>query len=280
MYVLCAFFVALAAWGILTAVGLIRLRRWARYSILVIGGVLALFGLISFLFTLLMTLVPLPVPANLDASQAHTTLTMVKVVFGVMAFGHAIVCAIGVSWLVYFNRQQVRDAFGSAIGTVEEIRRPILISVLAVLNLIGAVFCLIFIFIPLPAILFGWVLEGWGKAALYLIFAALAASVGVGLWQLKEWGRLLALALQAFGIVYSSVYLVRPSLMLRYVNEIQQRVASMQPQMPQHFQATIYRASFGFSILLYIAIIAVLTHCRKAFERPIEPAVGDSVIQE
>jgi len=280
MYVLCAFFVALAAWGIVTAVGVLRLRRWARYSILVIGGLLAFFGLVSFLGTLLMTLVPLPVPGNLDASQAQSTQTIVKVVFGVMAFVYAIVCAVGVSWLVYFNRPKVREAFAGAVGEFVESRRPILIAVLAVLNLIGAVFCLMFIFIPLPAIIFGWVLEGWGKVAIYLVFAALAGSVGVGLWQLKEWGRWLALAMQALGIVYLGVYIIRPSLMLRYVAEIQQRMTPMQPQMLPQFQATMYSAMFGFSILFNIAIIAILIYYRKTFERPIELSAVDPGSQE
>jgi sulfite exporter TauE/SafE len=129
-------------------------------------------------------------------------------------------------------------------------------------------------FIPFPAILFGWVIEGWGKVATYLVFAALTGAVGVGLWQLKEWSRLLALAMQAFGIVICGVYLVRPSLMLRYVTEIQQRMTPGQPQMPQQFQASMYSAIFGFSILLYIAIIAVLIYYRKAFERPTELSTG------
>jgi hypothetical protein len=183
---------------------------------------------------------------------------------------------VGVSWLVYFNRQKVREAFTGEPGTVVESRRPILISVIAVLNMIGAVFCLLLVFIPMPAAIFGWILDGWGKVALYLVIAALTASVGAGLWQLKEWGRLLALAMQVFGIIFYCVYLVRPSLMLRYIAEIQQRMSPMQPQLPEQFQATMYRAIFGFSILFYIAIIAVLIYYRKAFQRPIELLQNES----
>jgi len=277
MYAIGVFFIALAVWGILTAVGLIRLRRWARYSILIIGGLLAVFSFIQFLVMLLMMLVPLPLPPNVDASQIQTVHATTRIIFGVMAIFHGIVCAVGVSWLIYFNRQKVRDAFNSAAGTVVESSRPILISVLAVLNLIGAVFCLMFMFIPLPAFIFGWLLDGWGKVALYFVFAALAGSVGIGLWQLKEWGRLLALAMQAFGVVYCGVYLVRPSLMLRYVAEIQQRMTPMQPQLPQQFQTMMYSASFGFAILLYIAIIVVLIYYRKAFQSSAELSQNESV---
>jgi uncharacterized membrane protein (DUF2068 family) len=272
------FFIALAAWGITTAVGLIRLRRWARYSILVIGGLLAFFGFIQLLGTLLMMLVPLPVPANVDASQAQTVHAMTRIMFGVMALFHGIICAMGVSWLVYFNRQKVRDAFAGEPGTIVESRRPILISVLAVLNMIGTVSCLLCVFIPIPAAIFGWMLDGWGKVALYLVFAALTVSVGIGLWQLKEWGRLLALAMQAFGVVLCGVYLVHPSLMLRYSAEIQQRMYPMQPQMPQQFQTTMYSVMFGFSILLYIAIAAVLIYYRKAFQTPAEPLPNEAAL--
>jgi uncharacterized membrane protein (DUF2068 family) len=270
MYAIGVFFIALAVWGIVTAVGLIRLRRWARYSILIIGGLLAFFSLISLLVTLLMMLVPLPMPANVDASQAHTAQAVTRIMFGVMALVHTIVCAIGVSWLVYFNRRKVREVFINATGRVLESRRPILISVIAVLNLIGAGSCLLVLFLPMPALIFGWMIDGWGKVALYLVFAALTALVGVGLWQLKEWGRLLAMAMQALGLVNTAVYLVRPSLVLRYSMEIQQKLTPMQPQTPEPFQSSIYRISFSFAILLYIAIAAILIYYRKAFQSPAE----------
>jgi len=276
MYALGVFFIALAAWGIVTAVGLFRLRRWARYSVLVIGGLLAVFSFVQLLIMLLMMLVPLPVPPTVDASQMQTVQAITKVIFGVMAFVHVIVCAVGVSWLVYFNRQKVRDAFTGEPGTVVESRRPILISVIAVLNMIGAVSCLLMVFLPMPGVLFGWMFDGWGKVALCLAFAALTASVGVGLWRLKEWGRLLALAMQAFGLMNTAVYLLRPELMLRYSAEIQQRLTPMQPQLPERFQTMIYSASFGFGILLCIAIAAILIYYRKAFQHPIELLQNES----
>src|SRR5208282_3322889 len=111
MYALGAVFVALAVWGILTTVGLFRLRRWARYSILVICGCLALFGLVSCLMILLLMFVPLPMAANMDASQAQSAQSFVKIMFGAMAFFYFLVGALGVFWLVYFNLKTVREAF-------------------------------------------------------------------------------------------------------------------------------------------------------------------------
>ena len=91
MYVFSAFVAVLAIWGIATAIGLFRLRNWARYSLLVIGGCLAFFGLISMLATLVMTMVPLTPPPGastsaLDPAQAHTVQQMTKIIFLVIAF--------------------------------------------------------------------------------------------------------------------------------------------------------------------------------------------------
>jgi hypothetical protein len=40
----CVFYAILATWAILTVIGILRLRPWARYSILIIGGGLAGIG--------------------------------------------------------------------------------------------------------------------------------------------------------------------------------------------------------------------------------------------
>src|ERR1700758_3767422 len=45
------FYAALAVWAILTVIGILRLRSWARYSILIIGGGLAVIGVLGALGT-------------------------------------------------------------------------------------------------------------------------------------------------------------------------------------------------------------------------------------
>jgi hypothetical protein len=271
MYALCAFFVALAAWGILTTVGLFRLRRWARYSVLIIGGGLALIGLVSLLSTLVMLAVPPPVPASVDAYQAPLVQTMTKFIFAIVAFLYGIVSAVGISWLVYFNLKRVREVFAGAPSQAPESRCPLPISVLAVLSMIGAGSCLLTVFLPLPGAFFGWILYGWGKVALYLVFAVLSAAVGIGLWRLEEWGRRLMLGLMVVGLANSVVYLVRPALLLQYNTELYRKMNIPQPQLPAQFQTMMPIATFGFAILFTFGIAAVLVHYRDTFKRPIEP---------
>jgi hypothetical protein len=271
MYALCAFFIALAGWGIVTTVGLFRLRRWARYSVLVIGGGMALVGLVSMLSTLVRLAAPMPVPDSVDAYQAPMVQTMTQFVFGFVAFLYGIVCAVGISWLVYFNLKRVREVFAGAPGEAAESRRPFPISVIAVFSMIGAGCCVLAAIIPLPGALFGWILYGWGKVTLYLVLAGLEAAVGAGLWRLEEWGRRLTLGVIALGLANSVVYLVRPSLMLRYNEELYRTMNLSQPELPAQLQTMLPIGSFGFALLFSIAILAALIYYRGAFKPPIEP---------
>lgn len=265
LYGICAFFVALAVWGIVTAVGLFRLRRWARYSVLVIGGGLALVGLVSLLMMLAMMAVPIPAASGLDASQAHTAQAMARIVFGVIAVFYGILCAIGASWLVYFNREKTRAAFAGTLGEVVESQRPFLISVIAVLSMIGAGGCLLMVFVPIPLPIFGLIVHGWGKAALFVAIAAVEAGVGIGLWRMEEWGRLLALGWMALSAIHVGVYIVFPSLMLRNTAAMQQIMNPMQTQQTPPLDPILYDVSFGFSLLFVLAIMGVLIHYRAAF---------------
>jgi uncharacterized membrane protein (DUF2068 family) len=275
-YVLSALFVSLAAWGILTAVGLFRVRRWARYSVLIIGGCLALIGLPSMVMMLVLTAIPLPVPASVDVTHVHTAQTITRIVLGTGAAFYGFVCAVGISWLVYFNLKKVRGLFADAAGLPAHGRRPFLISTIAVLSLIGALTCILVAILPVPGGFFGWILQGWAKVAVLLAWAALLAASGVGLWRLDEWGRRLTLAVQALGLAQYVVFLVRPSLMTRYSEEVgrSMNLAHAQ-QLPPQFQAIVYNASFGLGMLVLLAIVAILHHYRTAFRRHIEPSQNE-----
>lgn len=271
-YVLSVLFVSMAAWGILTAVGLFRVRRWARYSVLIIGGCLALIGLPSMVMMVVLTAVPLPVPATVDVTHVHTAQTLTRIALGAGAAFYGLVCAVGISWLIYFNLKKVRGLFADAAGLPAHGRRPFLISTIAVLSLIGAATCLLVAILPMPGGFFGWILQGWGKVAVMLAWAALLAASGVGLWRLNELGRRLALAVQALGLTQYVVFLARPSLMTRYSDEVGRSMnLARAQQLPPQFQAIVYSASFGLGILVLLAIVAILHHYRRAFVPPAAP---------
>jgi uncharacterized membrane protein (DUF2068 family) len=273
MYCLCAFFLGLAVWGIVTAIGLSKLRGWARYSILIIGGCLAFFGFVGMAGMLVsMLTAPFLLAATGDAQ--HSSLATVQILFGSLAFMYAAVTAIGIFWLVYFNRKATRSVFpgsleaGAGLEGNSESRRPLLISIYAVLSLLGAAAFLAMVFIPFPAILFGVILTGWKRVLICLAYAAIQAAIAVGLWKLAEWARRLALGFLAFGVVMILVYLVRPSLILSN-NETAAHAMGVTPMpLPGHVQMVIYATMFGVSLLLMAAIAWMLHYYHGRFAPP------------
>src|ERR1035437_3430418 len=64
MFGMSVLFAAFAVWFILTLIGLVRLRSWARYSLLVIAGLMAAFGGISMLTSFAMPFLMPTLPAT------------------------------------------------------------------------------------------------------------------------------------------------------------------------------------------------------------------------
>lgn len=97
-----------AIWGIATAMGLFRLKAWAKISILVFSVLLAvtgIFGVLSF---------PLLQHSTIPES-AGSGFTYIK--FGIGGF-YAVLAGIGVWWFVLFTRPSVRQQFGSSAAQV------------------------------------------------------------------------------------------------------------------------------------------------------------------
>ncbi len=206
-------------------------------------------------------------PAGAVGPQGSAAL--VKAVFGLIALCYAAIAAIGIFWLVYFNRKAVRAVFAGGVEVGLEPasanRRPLLISVYAVLSLLGTALLIAMVFLPLPTMLFGVMFTGWKKVAIDLLFAAVDAAVGVGLWKMAEWARRLALAFLAVGGAMLVLYLVRPSLLIRNSEAVRQAMGITQAPVPEHLQTVMYAAIFGASLLLMAAIAYMLHYYRGHF---------------
>ena len=272
MYVLAGFFAVLAAWGIITAIGLFRMYRWARYSVLVIGGCLAVFCLPAMFFSLALLFIPLPMPATVDPSQMNTVHSFTKIIFGVVAAIYGIVGGVGVFWLVYFNLKKVRAAFADTPGEYVPGPRPLLISMIAVLDMIGVVTMAVLMFVPFGANFLIWIFQGWQKIVFALVYGALFAATAYGLWHMKEWGRQLAIALQVVGLMQYITFLVHPYVFANYNAQIQNMMKlPQQMQDPLFYNQKIINFSMTFGMLFLIAILIILHYYRGKFRAPAEP---------
>ncbi len=271
MLLTCGFFAALAIWESLTAVGLFRIRRWARDSVLVIGGAWPMFGLLSLFLTQVMRALPGAVPPSVAHPQIQNVPATIRVVIVGFPYLYPIMCAVGVSWLVYFNLAKVRELFESSPGKTGESGRPLLISAVALLSAIQALPWLMFAFLPYPGVFMGMIVHGWLKVIVNLVVTALMGAAGFGLWRLLEWGRRTALALQAFLLAQRIVYLVQPSLIPGNIKHVNRTINPAQPQPTWPLHDMMFNMSFAISVLFIVAIVVTLHHYRAAFMRPTAP---------
>jgi hypothetical protein len=185
---------AIAVWLILTLIGLVRLRSWARYSVLVIAGLMAGFGGISMLTSFAMPFLMPSLPAT--AGQPAPDPSMMRIIFFATGGFYALVTALGVALLVYFCLAKTRAVFLSNAparlgppNTSTGRERPTAITVISWIYMISAPLCLIYAFLPYPAFLFGIIFDGYAAHGIYLFFGALTFAIGYGLYRLREEAR-------------------------------------------------------------------------------------------
>jgi hypothetical protein len=190
---LCAFFV------VVVGIQVIRLRNWARISLLTIAGLMLFFGLMGIAVIFVTLFVSMP--ADPRVSQGFLA-AILAVIYGIPT-------AVSIWWLILFTRRSVAAQF-QASAALEPPRSP---SAMAVFNnpecplavrIVGwylGSFVIVIPFIPflpnsIPAPYFGHVLLGPAAIAIYIVNFALISIPGIGLLLLKRWSYPLTIASQ------------------------------------------------------------------------------------
>jgi len=249
-----AFLIALAGWGLSTGICILLRQRWARISMLVFGGFLAFgFGsgsIMSFFMT--------PPPTTPDAQA------MMPVVLRIIAVVYAIFAAIGVWWLVLFNRRGAREYFAGGSAPVEAGGRPLSISIIAGFLLLSAVCMLFAMLLRFPAMFFGALLKGWPAVAVYAGFLAVQVYSGVGLLRLRESGRIAAIAYFGFAIVHLAVIAIRGNF-AGLLAETQKEMPQWYPTGPTPMATPPMGIMMAVSAVLCVIPILFLIRRRSVF---------------
>src|SRR5271170_1083382 len=175
MFAFSAIYAALAVWAILTVIGILRLRLWARYSILIIGGGLAVFCILGVFGILLgRTMSP-----AMQAKQPGVDPHIFSIVFLFMAAINLLIAAVGIWWLIYFNLRSIRELFSNPAQLLQSsdsasifTHAPTAIKITGCLILFSAVCCLLCAFLPFPAFLLGFVIPPAATHFVYIGYAA------------------------------------------------------------------------------------------------------------
>jgi hypothetical protein len=252
---MAVFLTALAAWGIATAIAIIRRRRWARISILVFGALLAIFSALSALTTAVM---PFPTPAGGAPVLASRVRWGITALYGLLA-------AIGAWWLVLFNRKRSIEYFAG--GTpAREGARPLSVSIIAWWLLSSGVFTLVLGLFGFPAMLLGLVATAWRAKAIYVVYAAAEVYLAVGLLRLRDRARWWSIVFFAFTAVNTVVFWLLPDPNGR----MQSMMGTYRPSLRTQAGVPQYQGSWAVASIASVALCSglpvwFLTRRRQAF---------------
>ena len=126
----------------------------ARKSILIFAALLTFMSAGGMLTILVI---------QLPATPQSDVMPMIRL--GMAAF-YVVLAAIGVWWLVLFNRSRTKEYFAGQVVPASERARPLSVSVIAWLLLISGALTASSAIFRLPAIMFGIVLTGWATLPL------------------------------------------------------------------------------------------------------------------
>ncbi len=190
-----------ALWGVLTAVGLFRMRRWARISILVIGTLLVIICSFSLVMLIAVTrLIP-------EFESARGT----GMVMGIMGTIYLIPIAFGIWWLIYFNRAAVKAAFLQGFVPNEGPCRPLSIAVIAWHLVVFGIILLPLVLTNGPAYVLWIGLRGWAAKLSIVVFCGVELAIGIGLLKLKPWSHTAAIYFCIYAMVQSAVFALLPN---------------------------------------------------------------------
>jgi uncharacterized membrane protein (DUF2068 family) len=263
-----------AAWGIASGVGLLNLREWARISALVFSALLLI---ISVPGALLFLFVNLPLPANSpNPEMAQHVLSITR--FALAGF-YAVMALLGAAWLYYFTREPVKKQFvpNGAMIALDRITsaaapgaysrgRPLSITIIAGFMGFGVFSLPMFLVLHLPIMFLGFFFVDSQALLIILGYCAIQAAIAYGLWEMKAWGRNLAIYYFNFAIFNAVISVILPGAQARY----EEAMRVMQTAMGT--PASPVPIPIWFTLIFVLPVIGIqlafLIASRKAFESP------------
>jgi hypothetical protein len=268
--------VLLGVWGIASGVGLLDLREWSRISMMVFSALLlaiAVPGLLMLLF------VKLPMPANSPDPAMTERVMLITRVGG--AGLYALLAVLAVAWLFYFNLQaakaefSARRAIPSGVDVESATRagkysggRPLGITIIAGLMILGSLSLPALLVVHVPMMFLGYFFTGPEEILIVSAYSAIQIALAYGLWELKPWGRSLAIYYFNFAIFNAIISAILPGAQGRY----EEAMAAIQSTMNLPAAPTGVHVPLWLGLFFSLPFIAIqlwfLIASKKAFETP------------
>ncbi len=273
-----------AVWGIATGIGLFLLKEWSRISIIVFAVLLILTGACTGLVSLVFF-----IPSATNQTADPVVMAGVRWFTGGLSF---VLVSIGAWWLAFFSRPRVKQQFARVpialgatsspqdlqqMGTADPLPanvRPLSITVIAWLMIVGCLCIPMNLFLHTPAILLTRIVTGWMATLYFLTSVALGLYIAIGLLRLKASARTAAVAYYGFFLVNSTVFYFAPGGHSR-MTDLMQRSRSLFPwatpgqqQTSMLFDTTqLLVVSAGIGLISLVVPLYFLVSRKRAFER-------------
>ena len=181
-----------------------------------------------------------------------------------MAGMYAIPLAIGVWWLVYFNRRDIKSAFAAPYEPGGPPLRPLSISIIGWMSVVGGAFSIPLALTQVPAFVAGFVVTGWAAALIYVGFGAVSLYLGWAVLKLRELGRRLMIAWYGLAIAHAVYMSLVPSVRVRLA-DMQRAMPFLAPATAPDFQSSMMIAMMLFGVAVGAVIIWFLVKERSRF---------------
>ncbi len=283
------FGLAVAVFGFFVGIGVLRRRNWARISMIVWGGLMAVFSAISIPIILI---VFNSLPSTLPPGAATGPFMGFLKVFMVLFYG--IPLGIGIWWLVLFTRPRVAAAFTTStalagyppavdasgfpspepripLATSPKAACPLPLMIFAGFLIFSSVCMVLFMLFPMtgemPFFFFGHFFSGISAKA-FLGMMGLVFGIGaVGILKLKAWALDTVLVLQLVLLVNGILSVLNPRF-LAAMQEAMQRADAANPAFPggnPFLTGSLIHTFLIFGVCVGAAIIALLLFYRSRF---------------
>ena len=297
-------YVALAAWGIATGVGLIKLQPWARISAIVMSA-LAIAGCAMSATGIFVAQnlfkADKQLPANFASLMLIITLSMLVIPLG-----------IAIWWLILFTRKRVAREFatrgavaefggGAVAGCVEQGsaygghagefaggpsaqgapvtpaanygRRqiPMSIRVVAVIYILGSV--MIFVTVgymrqtSMPTLLLGKLVEGPSAWAFFIVLGLAQLAICIAALRRRAWAVDGLIAILVFGVANCFGFAFSPAREQLFARTLasQNLPPGVAAETMSQFMHTILPSSLVFGAIVAFALLYLVVTRRKAF---------------
>lgn len=277
-------YVVPAIWGFFSSIGLLRLKNWARISLIVFSVLLIFIAGFGGLVSLVIPTPPSPTPAPHAVAVAVRWFT---------ALISLTLVGLGIWWLIFLTREKVRVQFlpiaatevgepsllGAQIATA---KRPLSITILAWFMLVICMFIPFNLLLHAPTFLLTTILTGWPAALVQICFGALNLGIGIGLLRLSPVARKAAIAYFVVGFINVEIFYLLPGGADRMLSLLMRQQASLpwgrMGQAQDIFQGNLkplliigaFAAVVGFVVPLYFLITR-----KYAFDRSDSAIAGN-----